>query len=158
GQREVISADWKPLKPSTAKFRVEIAGPEDKLLVSQYLTEGFAKHLNICAAIKMKFEDLAPVSYGWVDEMIDNNNTYCVFADDRLVSICTTILYERKDFPKVFRNGVGIPTADVDFELLPDYAEFIKSGPFNNHKANQIDAIFDVCNTYVGHQMPDHVQ
>uniref|UniRef100_A0AC34QYB0 N-acetyltransferase domain-containing protein n=1 Tax=Panagrolaimus sp. JU765 TaxID=591449 RepID=A0AC34QYB0_9BILA len=99
---------------------------------------------------------MAPLAFSWVDQMIDKEVTFLAFADDRLVGVSLNTFINRQEFPTIFRNGFSVPNPEL--EMLPDYAEFIANGPFDNHKANQFDALVDIGLAHVGRYIPSHIQ
>lgn len=102
------------------------------------------------------FEDIAPIHYHAVEEVLKHRYNLIVFHEDRLIGYMFNEIFERKDFPKIF--PYGFCHENPKLELLPDYAKKVKNGPFSTHASNQMWAILDECFTRTGPFLPPDVK
>uniref|UniRef100_A0AC34RAX3 Uncharacterized protein n=1 Tax=Panagrolaimus sp. JU765 TaxID=591449 RepID=A0AC34RAX3_9BILA len=141
-ERELYDANFR-VHRLPKPLRVEIADQKDTLLMTQFLNEHFCKFVSAALAIKIKYEELYPITYRIVKGSVRYPMCPLVFYDGKLVAAYAITYYDETNISKYFPLIKERLNPDAKFIIKEDYADDVKNGPLSTENGNKVFVFLD---------------
>uniref|UniRef100_A0A914Q447 Uncharacterized protein n=1 Tax=Panagrolaimus davidi TaxID=227884 RepID=A0A914Q447_9BILA len=137
------------------KLRIELLDENDIGLVGQYFTDVFMNNCSMVKALDGTYEEMARFFYDDIASKLPNKMSMIVKDDDKVVVYHILDKIERDNFDKYFTNGSHMDKPYLDFK--DNYAEDVKSDPFESIKANRLAVALDAPFSQTLRFVPEHI-